>query len=360
MGAGEGDATVAAAQAGDESAFAALVERHRGELRVHCYRMLGSFDEAEDLTQETFLRAWRGLGGFEGRSTFRAWLYRIATNACLDALDGRAHRVLPQHLAGSSDPGAALVSRTDIAWLQPFPDRSWEPAAPGETEPDSVAVTRETIELAFLAALQHLPPRQRAVLILRDVLGWPARQTATLLEGSVASVNSALQRARATLREHLPERRTDWAPTTEPTERERSVLRRYMDAMERADLTAVADLLAEDVRTQMPPWSVWYQGRDTVVASLAASWDPGSPDHVGRFRMVPVGANRQPAVAAYVRRPDEPAYGALAISVLRIEDDRIAEATAFHDPRLFPAFGLPMTLPAAPGAPPARPSAAHR
>ncbi|MGJ6963178.1 sigma-70 family RNA polymerase sigma factor [Streptosporangium sp. G11] len=348
MGAGDGDTVVAAARAGDESAFAVLVERHRGELRVHCYRMLGSFDEAEDLTQETFLRAWKSLGGFEGRSTLRTWLYRIATNACLDVLDGRAHRVLPRHLAGPSnpsDPSAALPPRTDIAWLQPFPDRLWEPVAPSESEPDSMAVTRETIELAFLAAIQHLPPRQRAALILRDVLGWPAKQTAALLEGSVASVNSALQRARTTLREHLPERRLDWAPSAEPTARELTVLRRYMDAMERADLTAVADLLAEDVRTEMPPWPMWLRGRDAVVAALAESWDTGSPDYVGRFRMVPTRANRQPAVATYVRRLGEPAYNAFGISVLRIEDDRIVEAVAFHDPSLFAAFALPAMLP---------------
>ncbi|WP_440064913.1 sigma-70 family RNA polymerase sigma factor [Streptosporangium sp. OZ121] len=345
MGAGDGDAVVAAARAGDESAFAALVERHRGELRVHCYRMLGSFDEAEDLTQETFLRAWKSIGGFEGRSTFRAWLYRIATNVCLDALDGRAHRVLPRHLSGPSDPSASLSPPADIAWLQPFPDRLWEPVAPSETEPDSVAVTRETIELAFLAALQRLPARQRAVLILRDVLGWPAKQTAALLEGSVASVNSALQRARATMKEHLPQRRLDWAPPAEPTGRERAVLRRYMDAMERADLAAVADLLAEDVRAEMPPWPMWFRGRDAVVAALAESWDAGSPDYVGRFRMVPVRANRQPGVASYVRRLGEPVYSAFAIGVLRIEDDRIAEMTAFHDLSLFPAFALPATLP---------------
>ncbi|MEU0484104.1 sigma-70 family RNA polymerase sigma factor [Streptosporangium sp. NPDC006013] len=344
MGTGDGDAVVDAARAGDEPAFAALVERHRGELRVHCYRMLGSFDEAEDLVQETFLRAWKSLGGFEGRSTFRAWLYRIATNACLDVLDGRAHRVLPQYLSGPSDPSVSLPPRTDIAWMQPFPDRLWEPVAPSDTEPESVAVTRETIELAFLAAIQHLPPRQRAVLILRDVLGWPAKQTATLLEGSVASVNSALQRARTTLKEHLPEHRLDWAPSTGPTERERAVLRRYMDAMERADLAAVADLLAEDVRTAMPPWPMWFRGRDAVMTALAASWDTGSPDYVGRFRMVPTRANRQPALATYVRRPGEPAYSAFGISVMRIEDDRIVEATAFHDLGLFPAFALPTTL----------------
>jgi RNA polymerase sigma-70 factor (ECF subfamily) len=345
LGAGGDDVVVAAARAGDESAFAALVERHRGELRVHCYRILGSFDESEDLVQETFLRAWKNLGGFEGRSTLRAWLYRIATNACLDALDGRARRVLPHHVAAPSDPSVPLPPRTDIAWLQPFPDRLCEPVEPSEEQPDAVVVARETIELAFLAAIQHLPPRQRAVLILRDVLGWPAKQTAALLEGSVASANSALQRARATLKEHLPERRLEWAPSAKPTEQERAVLRRYMDAVERADLAAVADLLAEEVRTTMPPYPMWFQGRDAVMAALTASWDAGSPGYVGRFRMRPTRANGRPAVAAYLRGLDEPAYRACAISVLRIEDGRIVEATAFHEPGLFPAFALPLALP---------------
>ena len=351
MGTGD-DEVVAAARAGDEVAFAALVERHQGELRVHCYRMLGSLDEAEDLVQETFLRAWRKLGAFEGRSTIRAWLYRIATNACLDTLDGRARRVLPQDLAPPSDLSVGLARRTDIPWLQPFPDRLidgrlWEPAAPRDAEPDAVVVARETIELAFLAAIQHLPPRQRAVLILRDVLGWPASRTATLLEGSVPSVNSALQRARATLRKHLPERREDWAPSAEPTGEERAVLRRYVDAVERADLAAVAELLAADVRTTMPPFPFWLEGRDTVMGALTASWDPGSPAFVGWFRMLPTRANRQPAVAAYVRGHDESTYAAFALSVLRIEAGHIAEATAFHDPGLFPAFDLPLSLPRA-------------
>lgn len=338
---------VAAARAGDESAFAALVERHQRELRVHCYRMLGSFDESEDLVQETFLRAWKNLPGFEGRSTFRAWLYRIATNACLDALDGRARRVLPHQVAGPSDPSTPLPPRTDVAWLQPFPDVLAEPVAPSDEQPDVVVVARETIELAFLAAIQHLPPRQRAVLILRDVLGWPARQTADLLEGSVASVNSAVQRARATLREHLPERRLDWAPSAEPTEHERAVLRRYMDAVEGADLAAVAELLAGDVRATMPPYPMWFQGRDAVMASLEASWDPGLPAYVGRFLMVPTGANRQPAVAAYVLPPGAREHRPFAIAVLRIVGGRIAEITAFHDPALFAAFALPATLPPA-------------
>jgi RNA polymerase sigma-70 factor (ECF subfamily) len=327
----------------DEAGFAALVDRYGRELRVHCYRMLGSVDESEDLVQETFLRAWKGLAGFEGRSTVRAWLYRIATNACLDALAGSARRgtarrILPDHL----DPSAPAH---DVAWLQPFPDALAEPAAPGHERPDARAVARETIELAFLAAIQHLPPRQRAALILRDVVGWPARQVADLLETSVASVNSAVQRARATLREHLPARRLDWAPAPASAS-ERTVLRRYMDAVEGADLAAVADLLAEDVRTTMPPFPEWFDGRDAVLAALAASWDPDLPGYVGRFRLLPTRANGSPAVAAYVRLAGEPEFRAFAISVIRIEGDRIAELTAFHDTGLFPTFGLPSSLPA--------------
>lgn len=301
--------------------FEQAAERYRGELRVHCYRMLGSLEEAEDLVQETLLRAWKAIDTFEGRSTLRAWLYKIATNACLDALAGRGRRVLPHQAEG-----------TDVEWLQPFPD------------PQDVVVSRETIELAFLAAIQFLPPRQRAVLILRDVLGWRASETASLLDGSVASVNSALQRARATLREQLPERRLEWTVSTEPTEHERAILRRYMEAVERADLNAVAELLAEDVRATMPPFREWFQSRDEVMAALATSWDPTSPNYVGRFRMLPTAANGQPAVAGYTRAPGDPSYRAFAIGVLRIEGDLIVETTAFHEPRLFPLFSLPMAL----------------
>jgi RNA polymerase sigma-70 factor, ECF subfamily len=314
----------------DEAAFTAVAEQYRGELRAHCYRMLGSYDEAEDLVQETYLRAWKKLDTFEGRSTVRAWLYRIATNACLDFLDGSARRVLPSELFAPAGPDASPVARTDIAWLQPYPHR-----------PDDAVVERETIELAFLAAIQHLPPRQRAVLILRDVVGWPARDVAGLLDGTVASVNSALQRARATLRERLPQRRLDWSAPAEPTADEVEVLRRYMAAVEAADLDAVADLLAEDVRTAMPPYEAWFAGRDAVLAALSASWAPDSAAYVGRFRMVPVRANGQPGVAAYLRGPGEQIFTAFAIGVLRIEAGRIADLTAFHDPGLFAAFGLP-------------------
>jgi RNA polymerase sigma-70 factor, ECF subfamily len=299
--------------------FAALVEPHRPELRVHCYRLTGSYDEAEDLVQETFLKAWRNWDDFAGRSSVRTWLFRIATNTCLDHLDGRARRGLPD------DPGT-------VEWLQPYPD-----------EPGESAVARETIELAFLAAIQHLPPRQRAVLILRDVLGWPAAETADALELSVAATNSALQRGRTTLREHLPERRADWAPATAPTRTERAVLRRYMDAVERADVAAVAALLAADVRSTMPPYPQWLAGRDAVVAALDRSWNPDAPEYVGRFRTAEVWANGHPGAAAWTTR-DGRTYAAFAIGLIRVEGDRIAGMTAFHDPQLFEIFGLPMTF----------------
>jgi RNA polymerase sigma-70 factor (ECF subfamily) len=308
---------------------------------VHCYRMLGSLEEAEDLVQETFLRAWKNLHGFEGRSTLRAWLYRIATNACLDSLDGRARRVLPHQVEAPSWPDETRSVHTEFSWLQPFPDSLYEQA---EAQPESAAVARETIELAFLAAIQCLPPRQRAVLILRDVLGWPARETAALLDGSVASANSALQRARTTLREHLPADRWEWT-AREPTERERAVLRRYMDAVERADLAAMAELLADEVRATMPPYPMWFQGRDALMAALAMSWDPASPSYVGRFRMVPTRANGRPAAAAYIRGPGETVHRAVGIGLLGIEDGLIVDLTAFHDPALFPLFGFPLEIP---------------
>src|SRR4051812_29647782 len=234
----------------DRATFTASVERHRRELHVHCYRMLGSFEESEDMVQETFLRAWRGRAGatFDGRAGVRAWLYRIATNACLDVLRRRPRRVVPQQLAAPGDPSRRPGPPVDLPWLQPYPDRLLEPAAPAEEEPGAAVVARETIELAFLAAIQHLPPRQRAVLILRDVLGWSANDAAALLDNTVVSVNSALQRARATLRGQLPERRTEWVRSSPASEPERDLLRRYVDAHERADADALAALLRDDAR----------------------------------------------------------------------------------------------------------------
>ena len=325
-----------------ESAFAALFERYRPELQVHCYRLLGSLEDAEDLVQETFLRAWRGRATFStgGRSAFRAWLYRIATNACLDVLRRRPRRVMPPQVAEAGDPTAPLSPPADLPWLQPYPDRLFEPIAPGQDEPAAVVVARETIELAFIAAIQFLPPRQRAVLILRDVLGWSAKETASLIEASVGAVNSALQRARGTLRDHLGERRTEWTRPAEPSQEERELLRRYVDAHERADADALAELLREDVRLTMPPHAVWYSGREAILVASRQGFDP----EFGRLRTLPTAANSEPAAAHYLSRPGESEYRPLALDVLRIDSGRVAEITSFVFPELFAAFGLPPTL----------------
>jgi len=327
----------------DESAFAALAERHRHELQVHCYRMLGSFEDSEDLIQETLLRAWRKRASFsfDGRSSFRAWLYRIATNACLDVLRGRPRRVVPQQVAAAADPSVAPSPPADLPWLQPYPDRLLDPIAPAEEEPGAVVVARETIELAFLAAIQHLPPRQRAVLILRDVLGWSAKDTAALLDTSVAAVNSALQRAKATLHDQLPEPRTEWAPSSPPSEEERELLRRYVDAHERADVDALAKLLREDAVLAMPPHPSWYAGREAIVTASEKGFDPA----FGRLRSIVVGLNMQPAVAHYLQAPGETEHRPLAFDVLRIEGGQVAEISSFVFPELFQAFGLPPMLP---------------
>jgi RNA polymerase sigma-70 factor (ECF subfamily) len=334
---------VAAARAGDEAAFGALAERYRRELQVHCYRMLGSFEDSEDLVQETFLRAWRRRETFEGRSTFRAWLYRIATNACLDFLERHPRHPIARLAPPGGEPQAPALRPPEIRWLQPYPDHLLEPAAPSDAEPDAAVVAKETIELAFLAAIQHLPPRQRAVLILRDVLGWPADETAALLEVSVAAVKSALQRARPALKEHLPEQRLDWAPSTTPTAEERTLLQRYMAAHEHADMDALAELLREDALLTMPPHDMWFVGRAPIMAFTAEVFDSASPMYHGHWRSLPTSANRQPAAAHYVRRPGDTTYRPQVLDVLRIEGGMIVEVTAFV-PELFPAFGLPPTL----------------
>ncbi|HEX8802983.1 MAG TPA: sigma-70 family RNA polymerase sigma factor [Acidimicrobiales bacterium] len=324
----EAEAAVAAARSGDEAAFAALVEPHRRELHVHCYRMLGSFDEAEDLVQETFLRAWRNLGRFTGGAGFRAWLYRIATNACIDARRRSARRV------------PSLASFGDVPWLQPYPDRLLDEVAPPDAEPDTVVVARETIELAFVAALQLLPPRQRAVLIARDVLGWSAQETADALDVTVASANSALQRARATLQEQLPAHRTDWS-TTSLSGEERDLLARFIDAHERQDVAASATMLREDARITMPPAPFLFQGRDEILRSMETAFGVES---VGDWRLVPTQANRMPTAASYLREHGDDVFRAFKFDVLRVVDGRIAEITTFGA-ALFPAFGLPPTLP---------------
>ncbi len=310
----------------DEPEFTALAERHRRELHVHCYRMLGSFEDAEDTVQETFLRAWRRRETFEGRSTFRAWLYRIATNACLDLLAKRR----PQAATGG-----------EVLWLQPYPDQLLDelPAADAD-EPESVAFARETIELAYLVAVQHLAPRPRAVLILRDVLGWPAKDVAELLGDSVNSVNSALQRARAGMREHLPAERQDWTGSEEDAET-RDLVRRFTDASVATDIDALAAMLRDDVRCSMPPTPGLHLGRDAVVND----WISDGFEGMTGLRAVPTSANRQPAVAFYHWREQEGVYVPLTLDVLRISGGAIAEITTFHDDQ-FPRFGLPESLPA--------------
>ena len=269
------DEIVSAAIAGDEPAFAALAERHRRELHVHCYRMLASFDEAEDAVQETFLNAWRGRSGFEGGSQFRAWLYRIATNVCLDMLRRNSRRA------------TGMRSHPEVPWIQPYPDLLLDAAAPADEQPEAVAIQRETISLAFLAALQVLPPRQRAALIARDVLGWPASETASALGTSVAAANSALQRARATMQSHLPPRRAEW-PAREPSAPERALLEQFIDAHERLDAEAAIALAARDLRITMPPHPASFDGRDAIRPLMANAAE------MGEWRVLAVAANRMP------------------------------------------------------------------
>ena len=304
----------------DEKTFASLVEPHRRELHVHCYRMMGSFEEAEDLVQETLLRAWRSRESFEGGPLFRAWLYRIATNVCLDALRRRSRRP------------TTVSSFVEVPWLQPYPDLLLDELPSQEDEPDAVVVAKETIELAFLAVIQALPPLQRAVLILRDVLGWSARETAEILETSVAAANSALQRARATVQEH-PTRR----PERPATEDERRLLEGFIDTHERGDTDGAIALLREDVRITMPPHPWLFEGIQAVRKLMA------SAEATGDWRLVPTRANRMPTAASYLRQPGDTEFRAFKLDVLRVEGGRIAEVTTF-DATLFPAFGLPPVL----------------
>jgi RNA polymerase sigma-70 factor (TIGR02960 family) len=315
---------VATALAGGESSFAALTERYRRELHVHCYRMLASFDEAEDAVQETFLRAWRARESFAGGSMIRAWLYKIATNVCLDALRRSARRL------------TSMQTMREVPWITPYPDRLLDEIAPSEDEPEAVVVTRETIELAFLAALQVLPPRQRAALIARDVLGWPASDTAAALDTSVVAVNSALQRARATMQAHLPARRSEWS-AGEPSDEERALLASFIEAHERGDAALAVSIAAQDLRITMPPYPMLFEGLETIAPLLERAMSDGD------WRLLPTVANRMPTAASYLRAPGDTTHRAFKFDVLRVVDGRIAEITTFG-PELFPQFGLPPTL----------------
>jgi len=332
-------ALLTAARTGDEVAYDRLVEPHRRALLAHCYRMLGSFHDAEDALQDALLRAWRALPTFEGRSSLRSWLYRIATNACLRMIERRPSKlVLPNDHGPPAAPGELPADPLlDAPWIEPFPD-----AALGDVAPDARYEQRESVELAFIAALQHLPARQRAVLILRDVLGFSGGEVAATLETTTASVHSALQRAHRTVDERLPARSQQAALRAVGDPELRRIVDDYVAAWERADVDAVVAMLSEEATLAMPPTPSWYAGRDAIAAFL-----PRAPLALGPGgrRLVPVRANAQLAFGHYVREPRTRRFDAHAIHVIALDGRRIASIVAFHTPEL-ERFGLPAVLPA--------------
>ncbi len=330
---------LAAARAGDQLEFGRLTEPHRRELQVHCYRLLGSLHEAEDLVQETMLRAWRRLDTFEGRASFRAWLYKIATNACLDALDQRPRRSLPESTYPAADPRRPLdPPLSDSAWLEPLPD---DLIAEVDENPEARYTVRESVTLAFLTALQTLPPRQRAVVILCEVLDWRAKEAADCLGLTVSAVNSALHRARVTLAKHYhgPEHK---AVSSLGEAQIRDLLDRYLRAWEAADVEALVGLLKEDAALAMPPIPSWYRGRDSIRLILLAN--PFAGDGRGRWRLVPTRANASPAFGFYQLDEADGVYRGVGLQVLKIEGDWISEVITFMNPELLPRFGLPAEL----------------
>jgi RNA polymerase sigma-70 factor (ECF subfamily) len=356
---------LAAAQRGDEQAFTELVDPHRPELHAHCYRMLGSLHDAEDALQESMLKAWRAIGRFEGRSSLRSWLYTIATNTCLNAISRRPKRVLPLDYGPSADPhdgvGEPVV---ESVWIEPYPADTIG-LGDGPAGPDAKYELRESVELAFVAAMQHLPANQRAALILREVLGFSAKEVAEALETSVPSVNSALQRARKTIDERLPEHSQQETLRTIGDERLRELVDDFMDAMTVGDVDRVVSMLAEDAAWTMPPLATWFRGLPDVRTFLAN----GPLNGTWRWKRLPAKANGQVAVGAYTWRDDEQCFRPFAIDVLSFTPDgKVAEVDAFiartatEDDRevlarfpdepidlakaaaTFEAFGLPMRL----------------
>ncbi len=317
--------------------FDGLNDQYRPELLAHCYRMLGSVHDAEDLVQETYLRAWRSYGKFEGRSSMRTWLYRIATNACLTALDGKRKRPMPTGLgAPSSDPEGALVQQPEVPWLEPVPDAM---VSAESTDPATIVASRESIRLAFIAALQHLPPRQRAVLILRDVLKWRAAEVAEMLDMSAAAVNSALQRAHAQLDQVAPAEDQVVEPTSAD---QRELLDRYVEAFESYDVAAIVELFTKDAVWEMPPYTGWYQGAENIGRLIATACPAKAP---GDMRLVATEANGQPAFGLYMRG-DDGVHRAFQLHALDVTAAGVAHVGSFFDLRLFRTFGLPDTLPA--------------
>ena len=325
---------LAAAQRGDEAAFASILDPYRSELQAHCYRMLGSVHDAEDVMQEVLLRAWRSLPRFRGHSSLRTWLYRIATNACLNLLESRSRRFLPVDLG----PSVVETPAEDASWVGPYP----EPLAAGAAEQNSPMgryELRENLELAFVAALQYLPPNQRAALILRDVLGFSARDAAEALDTTATAINSALQHARKTVEARVPHRSQQTKLRQLGDAGIRRVVERYVRALEDADLDAVVSMLAEDATWSMPPVPAWYQGHEAIGRFLTAG------PFTQRWRHVPTAANGQPAVACYAWDDDAGAYLAAVMDVLTLDGEQITAVTAFVDPSLFSRFDLPARLP---------------
>jgi RNA polymerase sigma-70 factor (ECF subfamily) len=372
VGTGSGSATaqerelLESARAGGEDAFRRLVEPYRGELQAHCYRMLGSLHDAEDALQDALLRAWRGLPRFEGRSSLRSWLYTIATNTCLTTIQRRPRRVLPVDYGPAADPhGGPGEPVVESVWVEPYPDEELG-VEDGFAAPEARYERRESVELAFIAALQHLPPRQRAVLILREVLGFSAREVAESLETTAASVNSALQRARASVHERIPEESQQETLRSLGDERVREIVENYIDAWDRGDVDAVVSMLTEDATFAMPPLRTWFGGHEAIRAFLAG-WPLSG---AWRWRQVRAHANGQEAIGFYTWDPDTERFDAFALNVLTLRGEHISDVTAFvtrsielpgrevyarwpdqpADPRrisgFFARFGLPDELPA--------------
>ena len=331
--------TLTRARAGDEAAFRALTEPHRRELQLHCYRILGSAQDAEDLVQETLLAAWRGLDGFEGRASLRAWLYRIASNRCLNALRDRGRR--PRELPLPPEPSPAPPQPTRMGepvWLEPYPDAWLEDTTAG---PEAAYEARESVSLAFVAALQHLRPRQRAVLVLRDVLGFRAAEVAEMLDGTEASVNGALNRARSAIATRLPAGGRAEAPLPRSPQ-ERELVGRFADAFQAGDIAGVVALLTDDAWLTMPPEPLEYQGPAAIKRFLSTVPAGGA---LHRIRLVPTRANLQPAFGCYLRDRQAPIAHAYGLMVLTVEGERVSAITGFIDSGVFAAFGLPRTIP---------------